>query len=404
MAYLDSLGAGEVATRITADMQLVQDGVSEKVALLFNGLGALVGGLVVGFVRSWRLALVLLVIPIGLMVYFGVMGGALRKATVASVTLYAATSSFAEEAISSLRNVTAYGAQKRFARRYEQSLVPAIKAEFRAEALIGVLLGGVFSMLLSLFAFAPWVGSFFYDSGEIGLGAIFTTMFASLVAATSFNAVMPSLQAFAVAGAAANRVLAAVARKPAAEIPEHERKTPESLRGDIEFKDLKLVYPSRKSHLVLDEFTLHIPAGQTTAVVGPSGSGKSSLVYLLQGFYVPLHGHVLIDGTDVRELDLTWLRRNMRMVGQEPFLFNATIFENIAHGLTGTEFENVSRQIAIVLAKARLDHCAERTPRSLIFLRSASLSKMLPQQRTRTTSSSPCHKATRRESAPKAAC
>jgi ATP-binding cassette subfamily B (MDR/TAP) protein 1 len=96
------------------------------------------------------------------------------------------------------------------------------------------------------------------------------------------------------------------------------------------------------NQLVLDDLTLDIQAGQTTAIVGPSGSGKSSLFYLLERFYLPLEGSICIDGQEIRHLDLKWLRSRMRVVAQDAFLFKTTIFENIALGLTGTKYETVS--------------------------------------------------------------
>jgi ATP-binding cassette, subfamily B (MDR/TAP), member 1 len=346
IAYFDSVGAGEVTTRITADMQLVQDGISEKIANTFWGLGVLFGGLIIGLVRSWRLALVLLCVPIVMMVVLGSIGPRLKKATGASLELYAETSSFAEEAISSLRNVAAYGAQKSFARRYQKSLAPATKAEFTSKALTGVMLGGIMFILLSTYALAPWVAHFFYDRGQLDIGTLYVLLYTSILSATSFNLVLPSLQAVALAGAAASRIFTTIARKPPMDSGRGIGKKVQQLRSDIEFRNVKLVYPMRRSQLVLEGFNLHVPAGKTTAVVGPSGSGKSSLIYLLQGFYMQLQGQILLDGVNWQELDVDWLRCNMRMVAQEPFLFNTTIYENIEKGLVGTEHEKVGKDAA----------------------------------------------------------
>lgn len=197
------------------------------------------------------------------------------------------------------------------------------------------------SMMLSSFALACWAGSLFLDAGVITTSQIVTVQFASMIAGVSFGNITPHLQAFGAAGAAANRIFAAIERKSTVDINSSSGTRLERIQGNIEFKNIKLVYPSRKNQLVLDDFSLDVPAGKTTAVVGPSGSGKSSLFYLLQLFYLPLHGQLFIDGHDVKDLNLRWLRSKMRLVSQESFLFNTTIFENIAFGLVGTEFEKV---------------------------------------------------------------
>jgi ATP-binding cassette subfamily B (MDR/TAP) protein 1 len=102
------------------------------------------------------------------------------------------------------------------------------------------------------------------------------------------------------------------------------------------------MYPSRRSEYVLEDFSLDIQRSKTTAIVGPSGSGKSSLFALLERFYLPLRGQILIDGRDIQDFELAHLRSRVRAVSQDSFIFNTTVFENIACGLAGTCFDLVS--------------------------------------------------------------
>jgi ATP-binding cassette subfamily B (MDR/TAP) protein 1 len=92
---------------------------------------------------------------------------------------------------------------------------------------------------------------------------------------------------------------------------------------------------------VFNRFSLHIPAGKTTAVIGASGSGKSTLVALLMRFYLPAKGTILVDGHGIDQLNVRWWRQQVALVSQEPVLFNATIFDNIAYGLKGAEHRKV---------------------------------------------------------------
>ena len=103
--------------------------------------------------------------------------------------------------------------------------------------------------------------------------------------------------------------------------------------GRISLVDVDFRYPSRPENLVCDKYCLEIEGGQTVALVGESGSGKSTIVNLLQRFYDPSGGSVALDGVDLKELNVKWLRSKLAMVGQEPKLFSGTVFENIAHGL-----------------------------------------------------------------------
>ncbi|KAH8652225.1 multidrug resistance protein-like protein 1 [Xylariales sp. PMI_506] len=339
MAYLDTLGAGEIATRISADMSAVQDGVSQKVGLATTGLSAFVASLVISFVRSWRLALVMLCLPICVTAWMAVFGLSMKKTQKMALDLYSETSTFAEEAISSIRNVAAYDLHRHFSKKYEKSLVPAAALDFKSKYLLGFLVGGIMFMILSSWALGCWVGLFFVRSGHITISEITTVLLASMIAGVSFGNITPHLQAFGVAGAAANRVFAAIERPPQSATLGANKLN--KIVGQITFDNIKLIYPSRLTHVVLDGFNLEVAAGKTTAIVGPSGSGKSSLLSLLQSFYLPLQGRVLIDGHDIESLDYRWLRSNMRIVSQEPFLFDTTVFENIAFGLVGTEHQDV---------------------------------------------------------------
>lgn len=116
------------------------------------------------------------------------------------------------------------------------------------------------------------------------------------------------------------------------------------LRGTIKFDNVSFHYPSRPDVPIFVNINLHFPAGKTTALVGASGSGKSSVVDLILRFFDPQNGHVLIDSVDVHSLNLRWLRRQIGVVNQTPTLFATSIFENIRYGLIGSEFEGESRE------------------------------------------------------------
>jgi ATP-binding cassette subfamily B (MDR/TAP) protein 1 len=107
--------------------------------------------------------------------------------------------------------------------------------------------------------------------------------------------------------------------------------------GEVQIKDVHFAYPARPDTAVLKGLTLSVPANKTTALVGASGSGKSTIVGLLERWYNQAEGTLYLDGVDTRELNLRWLRTNMRLVQQEPTLFSGTVFENVAFGLFGAE-------------------------------------------------------------------
>lgn len=139
-------------------------------------------------------------------------------------------------------------------------------------------------------------------------------------------------------------------------IPEIDSSSPEGLKpetceGEISLEHVDFNYPSRPDVQIVKDLNLHFPAGKTAALVGASGSGKSTVISLVERFYDPLAGCVKVDGIDVRELNLRWLRSQIGLVSQEPTLFATTIKGNVAHGLIGTIHEHASDEEKMVLIK-----------------------------------------------------
>ncbi|KAG0470607.1 hypothetical protein HPP92_017307 [Vanilla planifolia] len=157
-------------------------------------------------------------------------------------------------------------------------------------------------------------------------------------------------------GAAAS-ILAILDRQPKIDSSDNSGIKLDELRGDIEFQHVRFSYPTRKEVKVLQEFCLAIKSGKNVALVGESGCGKSTIISLLQRFYDPDSGQILLDGVDIKRLQLKWLRQQMGLVSQEPLLFNDTIRANIAYGKEGkaTEAEIVA---ASDLANAHKFICA----------------------------------------------
>ncbi len=356
IAFFDKLGAGEVTVRITADMDLIEDGISQKVGITISGVGAFIAAEVIAFVMAWRLALVMLCLPFVVTTWMITIGGRMKQAEAGAMDAYASSSTLVEEALSSMRSVIAHGTQRRLAAKYTKSLAAATRLDFVAKALVSTLVGGMMWFMLMAFALCSWAGSRFAANGDANVSQIVTVLLASAIASVSFGTVAPNLQAFGAAGAAANRIFGVLERKVAAPLDSGVRPDPVGIQGKIVFDSVRLVYPSRRNQMVLEDFTLEIPAGKTTAIVGASGSGKSSLFSLLERLYPPLRGTVSLDGHDIQDLNLRWLRSQVRIVAQDSFLFNTTVFENIGYGLVGTDQES-----ADAATKAKLIGQAART-------------------------------------------
>ncbi|KAF2438025.1 P-loop containing nucleoside triphosphate hydrolase protein [Karstenula rhodostoma CBS 690.94] len=344
IAFFDFLGSGEITTRISSDMVLVQDGVGQKISLFISGTSMFFAALIVGFVRSWKLTLIMLSATVALVIMMGFNGGRMKANQTKAIDEYATAGTLAEEVISSARNVTAYGTQKRLEAKYKVYLDRAAQWDYNSKFWLASMIAGMMGVLNMQYALAFWQGNRFLHSGELGVANILTVVMATMVAGISIGHNLPHMQAFGQAVAAATKVFNTIERQSPIDPETDEGDKPDEFVGNIEFKGVKHIYPSRQDTTVLEDFSLRINAGKMVALVGASGSGKSTIFGLLERFYLPMSGQVYLDGRDISTLNLRWLRRHIAIVSQEPVLFSITIYESIAHGLVGTEFEHASEE------------------------------------------------------------
>lgn len=149
------------------------------------------------------------------------------------------------------------------------------------------------------------------------------------------------LKYFSEASAAGERIMEIIRRVPKIDLDNMEGQILQNVPGEVEFQHVKFSYPSRPESIILEDFNLKVPAARTVALVGASGSGKSTAIALLQRFYDTLGGEILLDGVAIDKLQLKWLRSQMGLVSQEPSLFATTIKENILFGKEDASLEEV---------------------------------------------------------------
>ena len=252
--------------------------------------------------------------------------------------------SLAEEAISSIRVVTAFGVQGHLTSKYNDQMTEASRLDFRSKTALGLMIAAMMCILNLQYGLAFWQGGKFLKDGDLSVSHILTVLFASMMAGVSMGHIAPHLGAFGMAIASAQKIFATIDRASPINPESGAGKTLQQVDGELKLEGIKLIYPSRPTVTVLKDFSLTIPAGKTTAIVGPSGSGKSSVIGLIERFYLPVDGKILLDGHHLDNLNLGWLRTQIALVGQDPVLFNTTIYDNIAYGLPEASHGNVSLQ------------------------------------------------------------
>ncbi|KAF1850793.1 P-loop containing nucleoside triphosphate hydrolase protein [Cucurbitaria berberidis CBS 394.84] len=369
IAYFDSDFAASVTTQATTNGNTINNGISEKLTLTIQGAATFVAAFAIAFAVQWKLTLITVCIVPTILVVMTVSVGIDTKHEAQMLTIQSKAGMLAEEVFSTIRTVHAFWLHPLLSRKYDKFLGDAMEVGMKKSPNYMVLFSTEFFCIYSGYGLAFWQGIRMNASGEIKeSGDVFTVIMAIIVAATAMTTIAPQILALSKASSAAEELFQTIDRQSEIDPLSDEGKVPTTCHGVIEIKDIAFAYPARSDVPVLKGLTLSAPANKTTALVGPSGSGKSTIIGLLERWYDQSSGTIYLDGTDIRELNLTWLRTNVRLVQQEPVLFSGTVYENVAFGLFGTDKANLpeAEQRALVeraCKNAYAEEFIERLPK-----------------------------------------
>ncbi|RKK98516.1 Leptomycin B resistance protein pmd1 [Fusarium oxysporum] len=332
-----------ISMQATSNGKLIQAGIGEKLGMLVQAMATFIAAFVIAFISQWKLTLIIIgMVPVLLIVVGGVAGlDAQIEADI--LKIHAEAGSYAETTLAGVRTVHAFDLRGRVVSQYDSFLESSFGLGMKKNRIYGVLFGGEYFIVHAAMGLAFWQGIAMVNRGEVpDLGTVFTVLFSVIIGASTVMSIAPQMVMFGRAAAAATELFRLIDRQSAIDPFDDSGERPDSLVGDVELQDVSFRYPTRPDVAVLDKLSLHVPAGKVTALVGTSGSGKSTAIGLLERWYDPTAGTIRLDGKDVKDLNLHWLRTNVRLVQQEPVLFNGTVFENIADGLVGTPWETAS--------------------------------------------------------------
>ncbi|KAL3726369.1 hypothetical protein ACJRO7_031286 [Eucalyptus globulus] len=331
-----------VVSTISSDAHLIQDVIAEKIPNCLVNLSAFVFTFLVALKLSWRLALAALPFSIMFVIPGIGFGKLLMNLGMEIKESYAIAGGIAEQAISSIRTVYSYAAEHQTLVRFSHALQSTLELGIKQGFVKGLMLGSM-GMIFAAWAFQAWVGSVLVtERGEEG-GPVFVAGICIITGGVSFMNMLPNLSSIADAIDAAGRIFKMIDQVPHIDSKQKKGKAIANFRGEIEFRGVDFSYPSRPDSLVLDGFDLRIRAGTTVGLVGGSGSGKSTVISLLERFYDPICGDILLDGYNIKNLQLMWLRSQMGLVNQEPVLFATSIKENIVFGKEGASMEAITK-------------------------------------------------------------
>ncbi|XP_048881337.1 ATP-dependent translocase ABCB1 isoform X27 [Brienomyrus brachyistius] len=347
MGWFDTHQIGVLITRLTDDINTINDGLGDKICLFVQLFCTFIAGLIIGFVNGWKLTLVILAVSPLLAGSAAVWSTIIATLTSKELSAYAKAGAVAEEILVAIRTVVAFNGQKKAVEKYESNLVEARNFGVKKAITTNVSMGLTQFIIFGTYALAFWYGTkLSVDEPEnYSIGRVLTVFFAVMIGAFSLGQGTPNLESVAKARGAAYEIYKTIDLPRPIDSSSKEGHKPETVKGDIEFKNINFSYPSRKDVKILQGVNLVVPRGKTIALVGASGCGKSTTIQLLQRFYDPDAGEITLDGHDIRTLNVKWLRENIGIVSQEPVLFATTIAENIRYGWENATDEDIERAV-----------------------------------------------------------
>ncbi|OVA19597.1 ABC transporter [Macleaya cordata] len=339
--FFDTKASDEdIIFRISSDSILVQDAIGDKIGHCLRYLSQFVSGFALGFVSVWQLTL----LTIAVVPFIAIAGGMytiiMSSLSKKSEAAYAEASKVAEEVISQIRTVYSYAGEDKAVEAYSRSLRNALKLEKKSGFAKGVGIGFTYGLLFCAWALLLWYSGILVRHRVTTGAKAFTTIINTIFSGFALGQAAPNLAAFAKGRAAASNIISMIGKDAYSSIGSDNGITLPKVAGQIEFNEVSFAYPSR-SNMVFESLSFSVSAGKTFAVVGHSGSGKSTVISMVERFYDPTSGKILLDGHDLKSLQLKWLRKQMGLVSQEPALFATTIAENILYGKEDANMEQI---------------------------------------------------------------
>lgn len=345
VSFFEQRRVGELMSRITADVQSLQDVLAFTLAELFRSVMTVVVGIIIICFISWKLTIFMLAtFPVAIVVAM-VFGRYIRKLSKQAQDELATANVIVEETLQSINVVKAFTNEALEASRYGNALAKVVSAALKAGRFRGGFVSFIIFALFGGIVGVVWYGATLVQGGEMPFSELMTFIFYTMFIGGSIGGLGDMYAQIQKTLGASERLLEILDEKSEVEIKPLAAVVP--IEGHISFQNVGFSYPTRPDMAVLKDISLDVSAGRKIALVGYSGAGKSTIVQLLMRYYHPQTGRILVDGQDIQLSDITAYRQNIAVVPQEVMLFGGSIRENIAYGkptATAQEIDEAARK------------------------------------------------------------
>ncbi|KQT52327.1 MULTISPECIES: ABC transporter transmembrane domain-containing protein [unclassified Aureimonas] len=349
-AFFDKSMSGEIVSRLTADATQIKSAVGATASLALRNIILAIGAVAMMAWTSPGLSLIVIAaIPV-IVVPLVAFGRSVRRRSRAAQDMLAEASAYANEAIGAVRTVQAFTSEPAVAGRFAEAVDTAFDAARASVTSRALLTGFAIFMIFGSVVAVLWIGAQQVIAGTLTAGTLGQFLLYSVFAAGALGALSEVWSELSAASGAAERLSELLGERPAIASPAHPAQLPVPAVGSVRFEHVSFAYEGAPQRTTVHDLSFEVRPGETVAIVGPSGAGKSTIFSLIERFYDPTAGRILIDGVDSREADLAALRGRIALVPQDVTVFAASAGENIAFGRPGSNEAEIRSAATAALA------------------------------------------------------